>query len=108
MLLPISEDVVVAMTVVVEVVNPMEIVVVDIVVSMLVVVNVVDEDVVVAMTVVVEVVNPIELVVVDIVVGMLVVVNVVEPVELSSCIATQYCVFTPYREHHIDPVFEKN
>jgi hypothetical protein len=58
MLLPISEDVVVAMTVVVEVVNPMEAVVVDIVVGMLVVVNVVDEDVVVVMTVVVEVVNP--------------------------------------------------
>jgi hypothetical protein len=108
MLLPISEDVVVAMTVVVEVVNPMEAVVVDIVVGMLVVVNVVDEDVVVVMTVVVEVVNPLEFVVVDIVVGMLVVVNVVEPVELSSCTTTQYRVFTPYREHHIDPVFEKN
>jgi len=105
MLLPISEDVVVAMTVVVEVVNQMEIVVVDIVVSMLVVENVVEEEVVVAMRVVVEVVNPIELVAVDIVV---VVVNVVEPVELSSCNTTQYPVFTPYREHHIDPVFEKN
>lgn len=68
----------------------------------------ISEDVVVAMTVVVEVVNPMEVVVVDIVVGMLVVVNVVEPVELSSCTTTQYRVFTPYREHHIDPVFEKN
>jgi len=72
------------------------------------VVNVGDEDVVVAITVVVEVVNPIEVVVVDIVVGMLVVVNVVESVEFSSCTTTQYRVFTPYREHHIDPVFEKN
>jgi hypothetical protein len=68
----------------------------------------ISEDVVVAMTVVVEVVNPIELVVVDIVVGMLVVVKVVEPVELSSCTTTQYRVFTPDREHHIDPVLEKN
>jgi hypothetical protein len=31
-----------------------------------------------------------------------------EPVELSSCTTTQYRVFTPYREHNIDPVFEKN
>jgi hypothetical protein len=70
----------------------------------------ISEDVVVAMTVVVEVVNPIELVVVDVVVtlGVLVVVNVVEPVEFSSCTTTQYRVFTPYREHHPDPVFEKN
>jgi len=67
----------------------------------------ISEDVVVAMTVVVEVVNPIELVV-DIVVAMLVVANIVEPVEFSSCTTTQYRVFTPYREHNIDPVFEKN